>query len=83
MSRRRTAALLLSIPAIVLVPVPAAQAAPTDDGSSLSELQARRNEVRSQAADQASQVDALEATDAEVTSALEALSRRLASAAAG
>ena len=77
MSRRRTAALLLSIPAIVLVPVPAAQAAPTDDGSSLSELQARRNEVRSQAADQASQVDALEATDAEVTSALEALNAQV------
>jgi LAS superfamily LD-carboxypeptidase LdcB len=48
-------------------------AAPTDDGSSLSELQAQRNKVRSDKASQASEVNALEATDAEVTNALAAL----------
>lgn len=73
MSHRHTAVAILAVLALALVPVPSASAAPTDDGSSLSELQAQRNKVRSDKASQASEVNALEATDAEVTNALAAL----------
>lgn len=73
MSHRHTAVAILAILTLLVVPVPNASAAPTDDGSSLSELQAQHNKVRSQKASQASEVNALEATDAEVTNALAAL----------
>jgi len=52
--------------------VPAGAAA-TQDGSSLAELQKQRAEVRQKASSAASQVNALEASDAEVTSALTVL----------
>lgn len=73
MSHRHTALATLAVVTLLVVPTPHASAAPTDDNSSLSELQARQNKVRSQKASQAAEVDALEATDAEVTSALAAL----------
>jgi LAS superfamily LD-carboxypeptidase LdcB len=50
-----------------------AGAARGDDGSSLQELQRKRDQVRREKAAQASQVDALEGTDAEVSAALAAL----------
>ncbi len=51
-----------------------ASAVRSQDGSSLSELQRKRDEVRRQKAAQASEVNALEASDAEVSAALSALS---------
>ncbi len=61
--------------ALVSSPVgPSAGSAPNDDGRSLQELQRQRDQVRQQKAEKASSVDALEATDEEVSSALEALS---------
>ncbi len=73
---RGAAAALLVATSLVVVPAPGTSAAPTD-GESLSELQARRNEVRSQKAGQASKVNALEATDAEVAGALSALNTQV------
>ena len=77
MPPRNTTAAVLAAVALIAVPSPGASAAPRDNGSSLSELQAKRNEVRSQKANQAGQVDALEATDAQVSSALEALNAQV------
>ena len=77
MSHRHTAAAVLVALTLLVVPLPNASATPTDDGSSLSELQAQRSKVRSQKAGQASKVNALEATDAEVTNALSALSAQV------
>lgn len=73
MSLRRTIIALIAVTAVANLPVPSASAAPSDDGTSLSELQRSRDEVRSEKASQAGEVDALEATDAEVTAALQAL----------
>lgn len=56
--------------------IPLAQtpaAAGRDNGSSLRELQQKRDNVRKQAAAKAAQVDALKASDAEVATALQAL----------
>ncbi len=77
MNRRFTPLLPVLAVALLVVPMPAASAAPSDDNSSLAELQAKRANVRSQKAAQAGQVNALEATDAEVTSALNALSAQV------
>jgi peptidoglycan hydrolase CwlO-like protein len=57
--------------ALLPLPVPTAGAAPAQE--SLSELQRKREAVRKEAAAQANQVDALKASDAEVSSALSAL----------
>ncbi|MGI9578472.1 MAG: D-alanyl-D-alanine carboxypeptidase family protein [Microthrixaceae bacterium] len=77
MSRRHTPLTLLAVAAVLVVPVPTASAAPTDDSSTLAELQSKRANVRSQKAAQAGQVNALEATDAEVTAALNALNAQV------
>lgn len=77
MSHRHTAVAIVAALTLLLVPIPNASAAPTDDGSSLAELQAQRNKVRSEKAGQASKVNALEATDAEVKNALAALSAQV------
>ena len=69
-------ALLLAI-ALLVVPVSPSSAAPGQEGSSLSELQRRREQVRAEKAAQAGEVNALEASDAEVTSALNALSAQV------
>jgi len=76
---RRTPARVLAATAIAAavallpLPVPSAGAAPSQNGSSLAELQRKREAVRKEAAAQAGQVNALKASDAEVTSALSAL----------
>jgi len=70
------AAIAATALAISLVPADAASA---DDpkGSSLAELQKKRDQVRAQKASKASEVDGLKATDAQVTSALGALSAQV------
>ncbi len=77
MIRRPVTLSLVLTAAVLSMPVAPASAAPSQDGSSLSELQAKRAEVRSEKASQAGQVNALEATDAEVTAALDALSAQV------
>ena len=77
MTRRHTPLTLLAIVAVLVVPMPRASAAPGDDSSTLAELQSRRANVRSQKAAQAGEVNALEATDAEVTAALNALNAQV------
>lgn len=77
MSNRHTSVAILTALTLLVVSVPIASATPTDNGSSLSELQAQRSKVRSEKASQASEVNALEATDAEVTNALAALNAQV------
>ncbi len=77
MNRRPAALAALLAAALLVVPIPSASAAPSDNGSTLSELQAKRAQVRSEKASQAGEVDALQATDAEVTSALHALNAQV------
>jgi len=68
----------LTAVSLVVSFVPATPAsAQSDSGSSLAELQKQRDQVRSQKATKASEVDGLKATDAEVTSALDALSSQV------
>lgn len=75
----RTSVRLAAASAVVatlgLLPISAAPAgaAGSQDNTSLSELQKQRASVRQKAAAQASQVDVLKASDAEVTGALSAL----------
>lgn len=65
---------LLALAALVAATVPAATASADDpSGTSLQELQRKRDQVRSQKAAKASEVNGLKATDAQVTSALNAL----------
>ncbi len=77
MSYRHTAFAIIASASLLVVVAPSASAARSDDGSSLSELQARRSEVRSSKAAKASKVNALKATDAEVAGALNALSAQV------
>ena len=73
---RRVRALVGASAAVaILVGLPAAASGdnPGGNGASLQELQRKRDQVRSEKAAQASKVNALQATDAEVTSALSAL----------
>jgi hypothetical protein len=77
MTRRFAPFALLLAVALLVVPVSPSSAAPGQEGSSLAELQRRREQVRSEKAAQAGEVNALEASDAEVTSALNALSAQV------
>jgi LAS superfamily LD-carboxypeptidase LdcB len=66
---------LIAIVACALLPTTATPVgASRSEGNSIAELQRKRDEVRRKKAEQASQVDALRATDAEVSAALDALS---------
>ncbi|MFV0318541.1 MAG: D-alanyl-D-alanine carboxypeptidase family protein [Microthrixaceae bacterium] len=76
-SARGATTFLLVAATLVALPAPQSGAAPSQEGSSLSELQAKRSQVRSEKASQASKVNALEATDAEVTNALNALNAQV------
>ena len=69
------AGLVLAAMLLVLTPaVPAAWAAPADARDTVRQLQKQRDDVRRQRARQASQVDALKATNSEITNALNDLS---------
>jgi peptidoglycan hydrolase CwlO-like protein len=69
---------LATLTALLVAHLPSpASAAPLDNGSSLQEMQRARDEVRSKKAVQATQVNALEASDAEVTEALNALNEEV------
>jgi peptidoglycan hydrolase CwlO-like protein len=74
--RARLAGGLAAVVAVSMLPLSTstASAVRAQDGSSLQELQRKRDEVRREKAAQASEVNALEASDAEVSSALSALS---------
>lgn len=63
--------------AVSFVPASPASAQGDSGSSSLAELQKQRDQVRSQKASKASEVNGLKATDAEVTSALDALSAQV------
>jgi len=68
------AASILAVAALIASTVPATPASADDPGgSSLQELQRKRDQVRSQKAAKASEVNGLKATDAQVTSAMNAL----------
>lgn len=73
--RVRVAAGLAAAVAVSILPLSAgpASAVRSQDGSSLQELQRKREQVRQEKAAQATEVNALEASDAEVSSALAAL----------
>jgi hypothetical protein len=77
MTRRFAPFALLLAVALLVVPVSPSSAAPGQEGSTLAELQRRREQVRSEKAAQAGEVNALEASDAEVSSALNALSAQV------
>ena len=74
-TRRLRLALGTSAVAALLLGLPAAASGdnPSSGAQSLQQLQRKRDEVRSQKAEQAGKVDALKATDAQVTDALNAL----------
>lgn len=71
----RTLLSILTITAIGVLPVANSSVADagSNDGSTVQQLQKQRADVRRKAASQASQVDALKASDKEATAALEAL----------
>ena len=73
-SRSRLLGGIAAVAALSLLPTVApAGAARGDDSASLQELQRRRDQIRREKAQQASEVNALEGTDAEVSAALAAL----------
>ena len=69
------AGLVLAASILVIAPLPTeASAAPADSRDTVRQMQKQRDDVRRQRARQAAQVDALKATDAEITNALNDLS---------
>lgn len=79
--RRRVPTLIVAAVAAASLAVSLVPASPVsaqgDSGSSLAELQKKRDQVRAEKAAKASEVDGLKATDAEVTSALGALNAQV------
>lgn len=63
----------MTILAVGLMPMATSGAAGNNDGSTVQQMQKQQADVRRKAAAKASQVDALKASDAEVTAALDAL----------
>ncbi len=72
-ARRPFIGACIAVAALTTVVVPIADAATADNPSSISELQAKRAAVRRQRASQAARVNALKATDQQVSGALSAL----------